>query len=101
MSRRCKREGVEWDDGRFPCQRGATSFDAMHGGYGFGHYLARPRKLMWRALTEFHARRMEHLRERPLLPPWWTQEMLDRAHARAAEWHAIFLDADSRERESL
>jgi hypothetical protein len=43
---------------------------------------------------------MEHLRERPLLPPWWTQEMLDAAAWQATEWCKTFLDADEGERGS-
>ena len=43
---------------------------------------------------ERHDAVMAHLRERPTLPPWWTQEMIDRAHALAAKWEKIFLDAE-------
>lgn len=90
MSRRCDREDVAWDDGRYPCQRGKTSFDALHGGYGFGGYLARRRAGLWDACVAFT--RMKHLRERPKLPPWGSaaREAMARRYDRLAETHPIY-----------
>ena len=92
MSRRCDREGVAWDDrlrgyDRELLRAGVTcdalwEFFEWRITYGRGHESGHDGALM------------AHLRERPVLPPWWTQEMIDRAHALAAKWEKIFLDAE-------
>lgn len=91
MSRRCDREGVAWP--RLGCERGA---DALFGrlwsltltapGAWSGAEDARE------ARERDHARVMDDLRVCAALPPWWTQEMLDAARARAAEWCEVFLE---------
>lgn len=87
MSRRCDREGAAWPrvrgrEARF--LRDYGSLDAL--------------RLAWRWIGTARAARtvrsrrevMAHLRERPLLPPWWTQEMIDAMHARARELRREF-----------
>lgn len=92
MSRRCDREGVAWP------RRGMRDRSALRWGWSTDELDLLTRHFnLWvpRVLVrKRHPQAMAHLRERPTLPPWWTQEMIDRAHALAAKWEKIFLDAE-------
>lgn len=87
MKRRCDRAGVVWPR--------LTPFDALTGN-ALGSLDVLARFAHERRTLSFnqgnHARMMAHLREHPVLPPWWTQEMLDRVHARAAGWAEMLRD---------
>lgn len=86
MSRRCEREGVPW-----PRLRGLVEPRHLR---DYGSLDVFWEVWQWRGCTGSvaskgpHKLAMDHLRERPVLPPWWAQEMLDDAREFAREWRA-------------